>query len=127
MRNERPYLSFSCLNQAGLEVGESRILREYLRVLRSSKPLSETQKLKLLGNLSNGRSKRRLLTYYLPLVVEKALKASGPLSLLRRIEAGNRALLECFKSSMSPYDDVDYLVERAVEVSFTFTNQSAIK
>jgi len=118
MKCVKSFLTLNSPKLGALEPGEKIILKEYCRALRCRKPLSETTKLKLLRELGKGSSRRRLVLHYLPWVVRKALDENNPGLLLRRIAVGNRAVLACFQQELLPYDDADYLVEKAIEMSF---------
>jgi hypothetical protein len=121
MKCEKRLFQITSQTMLGLENGEKVILKEYCRVIRGRKPLTETEKLKFLQNLSNNSARRKLVLHYLPWVVRRALEENKPELLLRRIESGNRALLGCFRLGVTPYDDVDYFVESAIERSFSMT------
>jgi|GEM_PF-2718149 hypothetical protein len=104
-------------NLASLEVGEIHILRSYCRVLGRQKPLSEARKLRLFQDLDRAASRRRLVTHYLTWVVRYALDQEEPSFLLRRIEAGNRALLGLFQERLPAFDDLDLHAERAIKAA----------
>lgn len=110
----------------GLEPGEKVILSEYCRVLRGRKPLTETVKLKLLRNLGDSASRQRLLLHYLPWVVRRVLDENEPNSLMRRIEIGNKALIDCLRQDMTPYDDVDYFIGKAIDESYSNDAQKVL-
>lgn len=99
----------------GMEPGEKRILKEYCRLLRTRKPLSETKKFELAARLSCGCARRRLVYHYLPQVVTQALRSEEPGTLFRRIEAGNKALMDCLRAPLDPLDDMDFAVDQAIQ------------
>jgi hypothetical protein len=119
MKRVKSFPTLNAQKLMDLESGEKIILREYCRILRGRKSLSETTKIKLLRDIGKGSARRRLVLHYLPFVVRKALDENDSKLLLRRIAVGNQAVLACFQKELVPYDDVDYFVEKAIETSFS--------
>lgn len=97
-----------------LEPSERHILESYIRIIRRSRPLTETRKIQLFHRLNAAKARRRLIQHYLPLVLELAsLDKKGDLA--RKIQVGNQALIEWLrKGDCRPLDDVDYMIRHRV-------------
>ena len=110
----------STLSHLSGRVGPSELilLKTYSKAVFSTRPLTETRKLKLLSRLPSLDARRRLVGHFLPWVFQWAAEHPGS-DLLRKIEAGNRALTAFFRDgNCRPWDDVDYMVRERVLQSF---------
>lgn len=105
-----------------MEPAEKRLILRYGRIVRRHGRLSETQKIHALFHRQEDPACRRdLIRHYLPLVYRMALR-TGEGDRMARIEAGNRALIDCIDHApLTPQDDLDYLVSRHVRNAFRRT------
>ncbi len=98
-----------------LEPAERRLIGRYGRLVGSRARLTESEKIHALhARFEDPSSRRALIHHYLPLSYRLARRIRKG-SLLRRIEAGNRAVIECIdRDFLRPEDDMDYQVARRI-------------